>query len=108
MTNPFEEHATKACYYPDDFVGMPPVRLVSEAPVPADEVPHDEAKFGDWIEVRVGKADSASKAWMACPRALSKSLGVKEAEPGHLFEVTEAKRGNEDHSPWKLRVDHDP
>lgn len=108
MTNPFKEAAEKACYYPDDFVGMPPVRLVSEAPVPAEDVPHEEAKYGDWIKVQVGKNEAATEAWMACPQRLAKTLGQKEAEPGHLFDVTSAERGNKEHSPWKIRVDHDP
>lgn len=105
MSNPFKEATRKAVYYPDELPDLGTVELVSEGPVPADEVPADDAKHGDFIEVTHG---SGEDVWMAAPRDLLRALGEAEAEPGHVFSVRSAERGDRAHDPWKFKVAHDP
>lgn len=109
MSNPFKDATTKAVYYPDELPDVGTVRLESEAPVPAEDVPEDDAKHGDFVKVTRGTADGdGTEVWLAAPRDLVRALGEAEAEPGHLFQVRSADRGDRAHDPWKFKVAHDP
>lgn len=104
MTNPFTEAATKDVWYPDELHEVGTVELISEEPIPADDVPHDDAQYGQWIEVESGTGEM----WFSCPKDLSRALGEAEAVPGHVFSIRSAEKGDSDHSPWSFEVAHDP
>lgn len=90
--------------YPDELPDVGTVELVSEEPVAEEEVPHDDAKWGDFIKVQ----NSQEEYWFAAPRDLLRALGEAKAEPGHVFQVRSAERGDKAHDPWKFEVAHDP
>lgn len=104
MTNPFKKAATKEVWYPDELPEPGTVELVSEAPVEADDVPHDDAKYGRFIKVRTHDAD----VWFAAPRQLVEALGEVEAEPGHVFQVRDTEEPEAEHDEWTVKVAHDP
>jgi hypothetical protein len=104
MDNPYEAAASKSVYYPDELAEPGTVELVSEAPVEADDVPHDDAKHGDFIKVET----SAGEVWFAAPKDLIRALGDVQAEPGHIFQVRATSRGDAAHDPWEIEVAHDP
>lgn len=104
MSNPFEEAAKKGVYYPDELDSLGTVQLVSEAPIPADDVPADDARYGDWVKV----SQNGSEMWLACPRDLARALGEGDASPGHVFQVRESHREDAEDAPWQFKVAHDP
>lgn len=104
MSNPFRDAATKDVYYPDEQADVGTVRLVSEEPVPADDVPHEEARYGQYVEVE----NHEKTVWFSAPQDLLRALGDAEAEPGHVFQVRATERDDEEHAPWQYQVAHDP
>lgn len=104
MTNPFEEAARKSVWYPDELDTVGTVELVSEEPEAAEDVPHSDAKFGDFVQVK----QNGTEFWMACPKDLKRALGEAEATPGHLFQVRDATEPEAEHDPWQFKVAHDP
>lgn len=108
MSNPFKKATEKAVYYPDELPDLGTVDLVSEAPVPAEEVPEDDAKHGNFVKIAHSMNGEATEAWIAAPRDLLRALGEAEAEPGHVFQVRGAERGDRAHDPWQFEVAHDP
>lgn len=102
MSNPWTDSATNDVLYPDDLEGYGPLSVVSD-PVDADEIPNDNAKYGQF-----GKAgDGVEAEWIATPRQLRAALGALfEKQDGYpvTFEVTEASRGPRDDSEWTFDV----
>lgn len=105
MVNPFEKASKKEVYYPDELDEVGTVQLVSEEPIEAKEVPHDDAKHGDWIKV----TQNGAEIWLSCPKDLSRALGEGDATPGHVFQVRSAEKDeHDDKAPWQFKVAHDP
>lgn len=104
MSNAFSDSVKDDVLFPDDLPGQGRLQLVSDGPIPAEEVPYDDAKYGLWIEVDGDRFASA-------PEQLREFLGNAVEEHGTtdlVFEVLEAERGPRDHDPWELeaRVTH--
>lgn len=107
MTNPMRESVTKEALYPDDlpqFGGKSDdhLVLVEPAPVDAGDVPVDDARYGQWIQVETGKH---GEVWACAPRLLREFLA--DAFDFHestdlAFQVFDAERGDADHEPWRF------
>lgn len=104
MTNPFSDSVSKDVWYPDDLPELGRVELVSDAPIPAEEVEIEEAQYGQWIEVRNGQDDPV---FAAAPTDLRAFLGEAIEEHGTtdlVFEVTEISKGPADHDPYEIEA----
>lgn len=100
MTNAWSESTEKAVLYPDDLPEHGPLSIVSEEPLSAEDVPHEEARFGSWAELH---EDHAAE-YIATPEAVRTLIGAAVEEQGFpcTIEVLEAERGPRDHDPWKI------
>lgn len=103
MSNPWEESVDDDVLYPDDLAGET-FELVGDAPVEAEEVDHENAQYGWFMEVSNGE----SEKWASCPVELRKELGVAGAEKGHVFRVDGVDEGREEHDPYQFEVVHEP
>lgn len=103
MSNPFSESVRKDVWYPDDLPDLGRIELVSDAPESADEVPYDDAQFGQWVEVENGEGT----VWAAAPEQLRSFLGasIEEHETTDLvFEVVDCEKGPADHDPYEVEA----
>lgn len=93
--------------FPDDLTeygGKSDLRLtvVDPAPIPAEDVDHEDAQFGQWVRV----SDGHNEKWACAPEALRRFLADAYDEHGTeiSFQVFRADRGEADHDPWQFRA----
>lgn len=102
MTNEWTESATNEVLYPDDLEGYGPLEVVSQ-PMPADDVPNENARYG-----KFGKLGDANDAeWFAAPRQLRAAIGAVFTKQDGLpvcFEVLDAEKGPQDDSEWSFEI----
>lgn len=102
MTNPWTKSTEKDVLYPDDLAGRGPLWILAKKPLEADEVPHDDARFGKWAELH--EADPAE--YLAAPRQIRALIGDAWEENRDAdvigIEILEAERGPEDHDEWEI------
>lgn len=103
MSNAWKDSVTGDVLYPDDLEGRN-LELVSEGPIDAENVDHDDANYGMWMRVSNGER----KYWAVCPSALREEFGEVEAEPGHAFRVESIEKGPKDHDPYEIEIVHEP
>lgn len=104
--NPFTESVDDGVLYPDDLEGKT-LELVGDRPVEADEVDHENAQYGMFVQVD----DGTGEKWASAPRGLREFLGHAVEEHGTtdlVFLVSEVEKGPRDHDPYEVdaRVTH--
>lgn len=104
MSNPYAESATNNVLFPDDLVGKK-LNPISDEPIPAEDVPEDDAKYGHYVECELAEATTS---YVNAPKQLRYVIGEHYKElmsDGYpVLEVTEAKRGPADHDPWEFET----
>jgi len=102
MTNPFTESATDDVLYPDDLSGKK-LLLRGEEPVDADEVPHDDAKYGYFTKC---ENSEGTEVWISSPKALREWIGENYAEVrnGTPFEIMTIDKPSGENEPYVIDV----
>lgn len=103
MTNPMRDSLNDEVLYPDDLTGIDHLETAHLTPLEAEEVDHENAQFGQFVELN----GDGPPHWAAAPRQLREFLANAYDEHGSEeigFRVTEAERGDRDHDPWEIEA----
>lgn len=100
MSNPFKESVKKEVWYPDDLPDLGRFEVLSEEPVEAENVPHDEASYGKWVEVENG----SGPVWITAPLQLREIIGeaIEDHGDDYVIEVVEVEDPPQDHKPYEI------
>jgi len=103
MTNPFSDSTNDDVLFPDDLPGQK-LDPLSEEPVPADDVPHDDAKYGHYT---LCESASDGEVWVNSQKQLRAILGehyddLVQTEGFPVIEIHDADRGDAEHDPWQF------
>lgn len=103
MPRDLAETVGKDVYYPDDLAGLSTIRLENPSEVwEPDEVPHDEAEFGLWMEADVGLDETK---FICVPSQLRDAIHNADSD---TLRVEKCEKGPRDHDEYDVEVTFDP
>lgn len=104
MSNPMRDSLNGEVLYPDDLTEYDHLELASIAPLDAEDVEYEDAKYGKFIELGGERPPHVASA----PVQLREFLANAYDEHGTEqlgFRVYEAIEGEQDHDEWEIQAE---